>query len=110
MTLIACEVMTSDVLQARYSAGNPATVADGWQIERLTAPSRLFCANGLRGGPDGRIYVAQVSGSQISALDLKNGEIEVISPTGGAFVAPDDLAFDSRGNLYVTEFMDGRVS
>jgi len=102
--------MTSDVLQARYSAGNPATVADGWRIERLTAPSRLFGANGLRTGPDGRIYVAQVSGSQISALDLETGLLDTVSAKGGDIIAPDDVAFDPSGNMYATEVMDGRVS
>ena len=110
MRLIACEVMTSDVLQARYSAGNPATVADGWRIERLTAPSRLFGANGLRTGPDGRIYVAQVTGSQISALDLQTGQLDTVSAKGGDIIAPDDVAFDPSGNMYATEVMDGRVS
>jgi len=110
MCLIACEVMTSDVLQARYSAGNPATVADGWRIERLTAPSRLFGANGLRTGPDGRIYVAQVTGSQISALDLETGLLDTVSAKGGDIIAPDDVAFDPSGNMYATEVMDGRVS
>ena len=110
MRLIACEVMTSDVLQARYSAGNRATVADGWRIERLTAPSRLFGANGLRTGPDGRIYVAQVSGSQISALDLETGLLDTVSAKGGDIIAPDDVAFDPSGNMYATEVMDGRVS
>jgi len=110
MRLIACEVMTSDVLQARYSAGNPATVADGWRIEQLTAPSRLFGANGLRTGPDGRIYVAQVTGSQISALDLETGLLDTVSAKGGDIIAPDDVAFDPSGNMYATEVMDGRVS
>jgi sugar lactone lactonase YvrE len=101
--------MTTSVREARYIATNPS-VADGWQLERLTAPSRLFGANGLRTGPDGRIYVAQVTGSQISALDLGTGQLETVSAKGGDIVAPDDVAFDSRGNLYATEVMDGRVS
>ncbi len=94
---------------SRYIATNPTT-ADGWRLERLTTPSRLFGANGLRTGPDGRIYVAQVTGSQISALDLAAGEVEPISPKGSDIIAPDDVAFDSSGNLYATEVMDGRVS
>jgi sugar lactone lactonase YvrE len=101
--------MTSPVLQGRYSAANPAT-ADGWRLERLTAPSRLFGANGLRTGPDGRIYVAQVTGSQISALDIETGRLDTVSPKGGDIIAPDDVAFDPSGNLYATEVMDGRVS
>ena len=96
-------------LDARYTAPNPIA-AEGWRLERLTAPSRLFGANGLRTGPDGRIYVAQVTGSQISALDLDTGQVDTVSPKGGDIIAPDDVAFDSSGNLYATEVMDGRVS
>ena len=101
--------MTTSVDHARYTAPNLAA-ADGWRLERLTAPSRLFGANGLRAGPDGRIYVAQVTGSQISALDLETGQVDTVSAKGGEIIAPDDVAFDSSGNLYATEVMDGRVS
>jgi len=95
---------------SRASAANQPRVAQGWRLERVTAPSRLFGANGLRTGPDGRVYIAQVTGSQISALDPRTGELGTVSPRGGDIVAPDDVAFDSRGNLYATEVMDGRVS
>jgi sugar lactone lactonase YvrE len=100
---------TSSLPPSRYIAANPSTAED-WRLERLTTPSRLFGANGLRTGPDGRVYVAQVTGSQISALDLASGEVEAISPKGGEIIAPDDVAFDASGNLYATEVMDGRVS
>jgi sugar lactone lactonase YvrE len=85
-------------------------VAQGWRVERRTAPSRLFGANGLRTGPDGRVYIAQVTGSQISALDIGTGSVDTISAKGGDIIAPDDVAFDDAGNLYATEVMDGRVS
>lgn len=96
--------------KGRYSASKPLHVAAGWSLEQLAAPSRLYGANGLRTGPDGRVYVAQVAGSQISALDLGSGELETISPLGSDIVAPDDTAFDAGGNLYITEYYDGRVS
>jgi sugar lactone lactonase YvrE len=96
--------------QSRYPAAQQPQVAEGWRCDRLTAPSRLFGANGLRTGPDGRIYIAQVTGSQISALDVDTGTVETISAKGGDIIAPDDVAFDSRGNLVATEVMDGRVS
>ena len=95
---------------ARYTASGPLNLAEGWSLNRLTQPSRLFGANGIRTGPDGRIYVAQVSGSQISAIDVETGAIEVISPKGGDIVGPDDLVFDPEGNLYATEITEGRVS
>jgi sugar lactone lactonase YvrE len=84
--------------------------ADGWSLQRLTPPSRLFGANGVRTGPDGRIYVAQVTGSTISALDVGTGAVETISAKGSEIIAPDDVAFDSKGTLYATEYLDGRVS
>jgi len=100
---------TASLMASRYSAASPTT-SDGWRLERLTAPSRLFGANGLRTGPDGRVYVAQVTGSQISALDLETGRLDNVSAKGGDIIAPDDVAFDPSGNLYATEVMDGRVS
>ena len=94
----------------RYTLAGPPAVAEGWRLKRVTPPSRLFGANGLRTGPDGRVYVAQVTGSQISALDLRSGLLDTVSAKGGDIIAPDDVAFDPSGNLYATEVMDGRVS
>lgn len=111
--MLTCQVMTQSATgslqQSRYPGGNPTATA-GWRLERITAPSRLFGANGLRTGPDGRVYVAQVTGSQISALDLGTGNLETVSAKGGDIIGPDDVAFDSDGNLFATEVMDGRVS
>lgn len=94
----------------RYAAAKAPTAAEGWSLEQVTPPSRLFGANGLRVGPDGRIYVAQVVGSQISVVDIGTGRVESVSAKGGDIIAPDDVAFDPRGNLYATEYYDGRVS
>jgi sugar lactone lactonase YvrE len=96
--------------QSRYAAPACAVVAEGWDLSRRTPPSRLYGANGLTTGPDGRIWVAQVPGSQVSAINPDTGAIEVISPMGGAIVAPDDLVFDDAGNLYLTEITLGRVT
>ncbi len=96
--------------KGHYRVEFDADLAEGWMLERLTQPSRLYGANGLRTGSDGRIYVAQVAGSQVSAINVLTGAIDTISPMGGSIVAPDDLAFDSEGNLYSTEITKGRVS
>lgn len=102
--------MSSTAQPSRYEVDHAVEVAQGWRLERVTAPSRLFGANGLRTGPDGRVYVAQVTGSQVSALDPRTGQLTTVSAKGGEIIAPDDVAFDARGNLYATEVMDGRVS
>jgi sugar lactone lactonase YvrE len=91
------------------TAATPRCV-EGYSLETLVGSSRLIGANGVRYGPDGRIFVAQAFGNQISAVDPETGLVEVISPADGAIIAPDDLAFDSHGSLYVTEVMSARVS
>lgn len=83
--------------------------APGWQLSRWLPPSGLFGANGMQFGPDGRLYVAQAFGSQITAIDITSGNLETISPLGGPIVAPDDVAFDSQGTMYATEVMSARV-
>ncbi len=91
------------------AAGTPQ-LADGWRLTKVTPPSALFGANGIQFGTDGRLYVAQAMGNQVTAIDTVSGEHEVISPNGGPIVGPDDVAFDSQGNMYSTEVMSERVS
>ncbi len=96
-------------LTSRYS-GPSATISEGWSLSRVTPPSRLSGANGIRTGADGRIYVASVPSSSVQAINPDTGAIEVISAMGGDIVAPDDLVFDDAGNLYLTEITLGRVT
>jgi len=57
----------------RYREGIEPQAAAGWQISRLSPPSGLYGANGMQFGPDGKLYVAQAFGSQVSALDTTTG-------------------------------------
>src|ERR1700684_1388755 len=93
----------------RYADNGGARAGTGWKLTSLTQPSTLFGANGMRIGPDGRLYVAQAFGSQVSAVDITSGAVTTISRIGGTVVSPDDLAFDSHGTLYATEVMSERV-
>ncbi len=97
-------------ISGRYTGPAPAKAAKGWTVSRMTPPSRLAGANGLRTGADGRIYVAQVPGSCISAIDPDSGAIEMISGIDGKITAPDDIVFDDAGNLFATELTLGLVS
>jgi sugar lactone lactonase YvrE len=90
------------------SAGEPAAAA-GWKISRVVSPSPLYGSNGMRLGPDGWLYVTQVFGSQITAVNPATGEARIVSPRGGPIVSPDDLAYDSKGIMYVTEYLNQRV-
>jgi sugar lactone lactonase YvrE len=84
--------------------------AKGWTLKTSVAPAALIGANGMRWGSDQRLYVAQAFGGQVSAVDVASGVAEVICPAGGSIIAPDDLAFDSHGNMFATEVMSARVS
>lgn len=84
--------------------------ASGWRARRMVAPSKLIGANGLRRGADGLIYVAQAFGSQISTVEPVSGEVRILCSADDKVVSPDDVAFDSRGNLFTTELMNDRVS
>lgn len=84
-------------------------VQGGWTLDYVMPPSRLFGANGIRTGADGRIFVAQVAGCQISAIDPDSGEIEHLDVSGAELGGPDDLVFDDEGNLFITEFTENRI-
>jgi len=85
-------------------------IAAGWTLTSLVAPSGLVGANGLRWGPDGRLYVAQAFGAQISAIDVADGTVRALDTTDDAIASPDDVAFDSAGNLFSTQFLHHRLS
>ena len=88
----------------------PALFRGGWTLKRCTPPSRVF--RGQRPAHRPRrpcVYIAQVTGSQISALDIATGSVDTISPKGSDIVAPDDVAF-LGSTLIATEVMNGRVS
>jgi sugar lactone lactonase YvrE len=82
----------------------------GLTLEYLAPPSRLYGANGIRAGRDGRLYIAQLAGSRVSAMDIDTGELMHLETADGAILGPDDLAFDDAGNLFITEFTENRVS
>lgn len=94
----------------RLSMNASLRVSPRWKINRVAGPSPLFGANGMKVGADGRLVVAQAFGSQVSAVDVESGACEELVGRGGAIVAPDDVAFDTHGVLFVTEVMSERVS
>ena len=91
-----------------YAAGIRS--AEGWTVERFTAPSGLYGASGLRIAPNGELVVVQHYGNQVSALDIDAGSVRTIVGKDGGLPAPDDLDYDSSGVMYVTQPQYDRVS
>lgn len=84
-----------------------AVLAPGYSIKRIVAGSGLHTANGIAFGPDGRLYVASVSGESIFAVDIVSGAVTVeVGPFAGE---ADDLLFTPDGDLISTAFIEGVV-
>src|SRR3954466_14518530 len=67
-------------LKPRYTPTQPPSLGAGWTLDRLTPVSYMCGANGLRTGPDNRVYIAECVGSRISALNPDTGDLETITP------------------------------
>ncbi|RSM74101.1 hypothetical protein DMB66_01295 [Actinoplanes sp. ATCC 53533] len=95
---------------SRFDAtGRRHVISPRWTVDRLVPPNRLWGANGIAFGPDGRLYVAQFLAGQISAVDPGSGDIETVVPIGGPVQSPDDLAFGADGSMYIADLVPGRV-
>lgn len=85
-----------------YAPAGLANAAPLTPSVTLTDPN-ISDPAGLALGPDGRIWVANCGKNSISAYPLGGGSAEVvISNTSGVFNCPRGIAFDSAGNLWVT--------
>ncbi len=102
-----CTPASSAALRRIVPTELTCIVEPGYAVERIVAGSGFHTANGVAFGPDGRLYVASVSGESIFALDIATGAITVeVGPFAGE---ADDLAFAPDGDLISTAFMEGIV-
>ncbi|MFZ5893803.1 MAG: SMP-30/gluconolactonase/LRE family protein [Myxococcota bacterium] len=106
-------VTTDDAGNLYFSVGNSIRrrAPSGEVSEFATLPLPIF-ALGVKVGPDGCVYNASTSLSEVAGAFVWRacsvGSIEVfaeLDASGG----PNDLAFDERGDLYVTDPVLGRV-
>jgi sugar lactone lactonase YvrE len=75
----------------------------------LVAGAMLPSSNGIAFNLKDELFVASVVDRSITQLHPRNGRILArLSPEQGV-EAPDDLAFDTAGNLYWTAFLTGDV-
>jgi sugar lactone lactonase YvrE len=94
----------------RYGGRNgDLDLATGWTCHELLPASQLIGANGICLGPDGELYIAENWGSEISKVNIDTGVVTLICRADGPVTAPDDLAFDDSGRLFITELQAARV-
>lgn len=60
-------------------------------------------ANGLKLGPDGSLYACEMRGRRVARYTDEGDETVVDAFEGGRLNSPNDLAFDSVGNLWFTD-------
>lgn len=69
-------------------------------------PASVMALYGVSGGPDGRVYVADMNG-RVLRIDLNSGSQDVYSEfpsaVGGMTTMPFDIVFDDAGYAYVTD-------
>jgi ABC-type Fe3+ transport system permease subunit len=78
----------------------------GWRLKDFSQGKPV----GLTLGPDGNLWVPDTHYSRVLVFDPKTGElVRKFGEHGrepGQFVFPSDVAFDSKGHVFVSEFGD----
>jgi DNA-binding beta-propeller fold protein YncE len=98
--------------------GNPGSKGDGG----LATQAELYFPNGLAISPSGELYIADTQNHKIRVLNLESGVIRTFAGTGQAgyegdggepqmarLNAPQGVAIDSKGNVYISDTFNHRI-
>jgi len=78
-------------------AGDPKTIAAA-----VHGPRRIGGgSDGISTDARGRVYATNLTRDRVEAFDPSTGETTIVA-SGPGFVWPDTLAWDDRGNLYIS--------
>jgi sugar lactone lactonase YvrE len=101
-----------DVTASRWDSEERsfASTAPGWHHQIVVGPSSLFGSNGIRVTPAGDLWIAQSLGDRVSSWSPASERFRIVAGSRDGVSGPDDLAFDSAGNTYLSQPRDGRVS
>ena len=80
------------------------------KIEVFVTGAEIAGVNGMHFGPDGYLYAASVTGSDISVIDTENNKIIKRYGLSEGVIGPDDVAFNSKGEFYWTSILTGEVA
>ena len=83
---------------------------DASKLEVFITGAQIAGVNGMHFGPDGYLYAASVTGSDISVIDTENNKIIKRYGQSDGVIGPDDVAFNSKGEFYWTSILTGEVA
>ena len=83
---------------------------DESNLETFVTGAEIAGVNGMHFGPDGYLYAASVTGSDISIIDTKTNKIIKRYDQSDGVIGPDDIAFNSKGEFYWTSILTGEVA
>lgn len=116
-------VLTDNTIDGRVTADNAAIKATGFnrpedmEIQTL-ANGKTFLYftttdadnDGDQNNGKGRVYALDLGTSELKLFaDYNTTDIGTGLAAAGSFKSPDNLAFDSEGNMYIVEDQDGGV-
>ncbi len=105
-TTAAAATTTGEATATTTTAGDESGDEARAPLDDQTPPQG---ANGIRVAADGTLWVADLAGGQIIAVDPGSGAILARLGADAGVTTPDDLAFDGDGRLWWTEFPAGGV-
>ncbi len=98
--------LEAENLEATNAKSNKSTV------RTLVKGANLNGANGIDVGPDGNLYVASVSGQNITVMNKNSGKIieRITGEPGNRVESPDDVVWNPEGTaIYWTDLIIGEV-
>jgi sugar lactone lactonase YvrE len=98
----------AEVRHGRRGFASPQAHGE-WRVEPFVQGAPLYASNGIRFGPDGRLWICQSLGDLVSAWDPRTGEISDVTRPGSLIAGPDDIAFDRSGCMFATLVYKGSV-
>ncbi len=81
-------------------------------VKTLVKGANINAANGIDVGPDGNLYVASVSGQNITVINKTSGKIieRITGNPGNGVESPDDVVWNPDGTaIYWTDLIIGEV-
>jgi uncharacterized protein (TIGR03437 family) len=119
------KVNTQGVISAFAGGGNPASLGDGGPATSANL-TLLGVHTGLAVDSAGNVYIADYGDSRIRKVDVSTGIISTVAgnsttfglggfsgdggpATSAGLNSPNGVAFDSAGNMYISDFGNSRI-